>query len=163
MRRKLCRCCRKPYQPHPQTYRQQKTCDNQSCRAWRKSQALKGWRLKNPLYVESCRAKQGVWRRNHSHYWKTWRKTHPGYVQRNRKLQKARNARNRGVIAKRNEWKQVCVEKLARIRSLRLIAKENEWNGIAFRQIDGLCRYLQAQVMIAKGNAMDGKGSAVKE
>ena len=155
MRRKRCRCCRKLYFPHSQTYRQQKTCDKESCRAWRKRQALKEWRLKNPLYPESCRAKQKLWRQNHSRYWKAWRKTHPGYVQRNGRLQKVRNARNRGVIAKRNEWKEVCLEKSARIRSLRLIAKENEWNGIAFRQIDGICRYLQSQALIAKRNDID--------
>ena len=150
MRKKKCRCCRRWYLPQAQTYRQQKTCNKASCRAWRKRQAPKAWRLRNPLYSESGRVKQKQWRQKHLGYWRAWRKAHPGYVERNRKTQKNRNAKNRGLIAKRNEWNAICIEKLRGIALLRLIAKENEWKETIFHQIDGLCRYLEGQLMIAK-------------
>lgn len=150
MRRKRCRCCKELYLPDVRTYRQQKSCNKKSCRAWRRKRALKEWRLKNPLYSESCRVKQRLWRENHRGYWRNWRLRHPGYVKRNRKAQEYRNAKNRGLIAKRNETKSFHIEKLERIRSLRLIAKENETNEIPLRQIDGICRYLEGQMVIAK-------------
>ena len=122
---------------------------------WRKSQALKEWRLKNPLYAESCRAKQKLWRQNHSNYWKKWRKVHPAYVARNCKLQKARDAKERGFLAKRNEWKLISLEKLAQIRKFRDLAKGNGWEGALELQIDGILRYLQGQLWLAKQNDID--------
>lgn len=157
MRRKRCHCCRSLYLPDPRTYRQQKTCAKESCRTLRKRQAVQNWWKEHPLYGASRTVKQKQWRAKHGGYWKGWRKEHAGYVNRNRKAQKLRNARNRGWIAKQNEWKAVCIDKLERIRHLRLIAKQNEIGEVSGLQIDGLCRYLKGQLMIAKQNDMDAR------
>ena len=160
MRRKRCHCCRQFYQPHPQTYLQQKTCDKESCRTWRRSQAVKAWKLKYPQYAESDPDQQKHWREKHPRYWKEWRKAHPGYVSKNRKLQKARDAKKRGFLAKGNEWRPIWLQnlyQLRRIQNLRSLAKRNEWNQVPLLQIDGICRYLKGQVSLAKGNANDLK------
>jgi hypothetical protein len=62
------------------------------------------------------------------------------------------------VIAKGNDIKWVCIDKLEQISALRMIAKGNDCGQIAMLQIDAICRYLKAQVLIAKGNEID-KGS----
>lgn len=158
MRKKRCHCCRKLYQPHPQTYLQQKTCDKGSCRAWRRSQAVKTWKLKYPQYAQSDPAQQKLWRENNPDYWKEWRKAHAGYVSKNRKLQKARDAKKRGFLAKGNAWRPIWLQKvdqLRRIQNLGDLAKRNEWTEVPLRQIDGLCRYLKGQMSLAKGNGID--------
>ena len=160
MRRKLCHCCRKLYQPHPQTYRQQKTCDKESCRAWRKSQAVKAWKLKYPKYAQSDPAEQELWRKAHPNYWKTWRESHPAYVARNQKAQRVRDAKKRGFLAKGNAWRPIWLQnldQLRQIRNLRNLAKRNEWTEVPLLQIDGICRYLKGQVSLVKGNAIDLK------
>ena len=160
MRRKLCRCCHKVYLPHPQTYRQQKTCDEPSCRAWRKSQALKGWRAKNPFYDKSRENKLKTWRAAHSGYWKEWRQLHPAYAAGNRRRQKARDAEKRGFLAKRNEWRAFWLQnlyELSEIKNLRDLAKRNEWEGAVELQIEGVLGYLRGQLMLAKRNAIDRK------
>ena len=166
MRRKLCRCCRKLYLPHPQTYRQQKTCDKASCRAWRKSRALKCWRLKNPFYDKSRENKLKSWRESHSGYWKEWRELHPAYEARNLKAQKARDARKRGFLAKRNEWRAFWLQKLEELReiqNLRDLAKRNAWESVLACQIDGVVRYLRNQVLLAKRNDIDRRGLNVSQ
>ena len=102
MRRKRCRCCHELYLPDSRGYRQQKTCSKPGCRAWRKRQAVKAWKLKNPIYALSDPVKQKKWRKEHKGYWKKRRSKHSGYVMRNRKAQRLRNAGNRCVIAKGN-------------------------------------------------------------
>jgi len=166
MREKRCRCCCQFYQPHPQTYRQQKTCNKESCRAWRKSQALKTWRMKNPLYDESRKSKLKFWRESHPGYWKEWRQLHPAYVARNRKAQKVRDARKRGFLAKRNEWRSFWLQKLdelGKIQNLRDLAKQNEWDNVLASQIDGVLQYLRGQVLLAKRNDIDRRGSNITQ
>jgi len=155
MRRKRCCCCHKLYWPHPQTYRQQKTCDKEFCRAWRLQEKWKLWSRKNPLYGQSRKGKLRLWRQEHPGYWKAWRKQHPYYVSRNRLAQKARNAKNRRWIAKPTEWSSICIDKLRQIVSLRLIAKPTAWEDVLIWKIDGICRYLKAQVLIAKPTDID--------
>jgi hypothetical protein len=154
-RRKKCLCCKELYHPHPQSYRQQKTCTKAACRSWRRRQACGGWWRKHPLYGESRRMKLVAWRKENKDYWKRWRKEHLGYVLRNRKAQRKRNSRKRQWIAKQNDWNSVCMEKLTRIRSLRLIAKQNDSTEVLSRQIDGLCLYLRGHLLIAKQNNID--------
>lgn len=163
MKRKRCVCCHELYLPDPRTCRQQKTCTKPSCRAWRKQRAVKAWKLRNPLCAENDPVKQKQWRKKHSKYWKQWRSKHPGYVVHNRKAQRSRNAKTRGLIAKGNEINSICTDKLDQIRLLRLIAKGNEWHEILFRQVDGICRYLKGQLVIAKGNDIDTKGIFVRK
>ena len=160
MRRKRCYCCLKLYQPHPQTYLQQKTCDQESCRAWRKRRAVKAWRLKYPQYAQSDPSQQRIWQKAHPDYWKRWRKDHPAYVVRNRKVQKVRDAKKRGFLAKGNAWRPIWLQnldQLRRIQNLRNLVKRNEWTKVPLLQIDGICRYLKGQVSLAKGNAIDLK------
>lgn len=155
MRRKRCQFCHEFYKPDPRTYRQQKTCTKSRCRAARRSHAVKRWKLHHKYHAQGDSHKQKQWRERHKGYWKQWRAKHPGYVRRNRRKQRGRNARNRTLIAKGNEIELICVENLRQISLLRLIAKRNEWHKILFLQIDELCRYLQRQLLIAKGNDMD--------
>lgn len=159
-RPKNCRSCRELFQPHPRSYRQGKsfqiTCVKPACRAWRRRQAPKRWREKNPGYDESRQKKLRLWRAAHVDYWRKWRTKHPGYVQRNRQAQKRRNRENRGMIAKQNAFGWLHREKLRRIRQLNVIAKRNAFGEVAPRQIDGLCRYLDWRWRIAKRNDMDG-------
>lgn len=126
-RRKKCRYCRKLFEPHPQTYRQQKTCSKKACQNRRKRQAIKRWRLQHPFDEENRRKTREHWRQKHKCYWRKWRASHPGYVRKNREKQKERNARRRAKIAKRNAWEQVQREKTAQIRMFREIAKRNAW------------------------------------
>ncbi len=163
MRRKKCKCCHEFYQPDPRTYRKQRTCSKPHCRAWRKHQSVKAWKLKNPIRAENIPVKQKQWREDHKDYWKQWRSTHPGYIVRNRKKQRSRNAKNRGVIAKGNEISADYIDKLDQIRSLRCIAKGNEWHEILFRQVDGICKCLKGYLVIAKGNDIDTKGTYLRE
>ena len=155
MRRTKCRCCYELYFPNPRTYDQQKTCSKKCCRAWRIRQKWKNWIQKNPLYGQGPQIKQKSWRKQHPDYWQKWRSSHPGYVERNRKAQKMRDAKKRGFLAKPTEWKAVCIEELARIRSLRLLAKPTECEQILFYGIDGVCNYLQRQVLLAKPTDID--------
>ncbi len=132
MRRKRCRCCQVLYQPHPQTYRQQKVCSKAACRAWRIREKWKRWSGKDPLYFQSRKIKQKQWRQTHRSYWKAWRKKHPGYVGRNRKQQIRRNAKNRGMIAKPTAWEELLDYKIV-----------------------GICKILQAGQLIAKPTGID--------
>ena len=154
-RRKKCHCCRDLYRPHPQTYRQQKTCDKPACRAWRRRRKWKRWQRKHPVRGEGYRAHQVTWRGKHRGYHRTWVKEHPGYVERNRQAQKKRNLEKRGMIVKPTEWKRVRREKLKRIRSLRLIVKPTEWRGVEGLALDGVLRYLEWAEMIVKPTDMD--------
>src|SRR3989338_2742793 len=163
MRRKLCRSCKELYLPEPQTYRQQKTCNKRSCRDWRIREKWRRWILKNPLYGQSRKVKQKQWRDGHVGYWKRWRKMHSEYVNRNRKEQKRRDAKKRGFLAKPTEWRQVYIEKLDRIRSLRFLAKPTECEEVLFYQIEGLCCYLKQELLLAKPTDIDNKRLYVKE
>ena len=145
-RRKKCRCCRELYHPHPQTYRQQITCDKPACRAWRRRQAQSEWRSKNPLYDDHRRPKLETWRRTHRSYWRKWRAAHPAAVTRNRRLQKRRDALKRANLAKQNEWIRVWREETMQKARLRDLAKQNEWK----RFVDGIFRKMN----LAKRNAM---------
>jgi len=155
MRRKCCRSCHQLYTPHPQTYRQQKTCSKAYCRRWRLHQKWQRWSMKNPLYAESRQGKLKEWRHLHRDYWGRWRKDHTEYVKENRRKQKRRDARRRGNLAKPTEWNTHCSEKIARIRSLRDLAKPTESIPILFRQVDGICDYLGKQLYLAKPTAID--------
>ena len=155
MRKKKCQCCHELYQPDSRTYSQQKTCSKPQCRAWRRHKAVKSWKQKNPYCAEWNPAKQKKWRQENKGYWKKWRAKHPGYVAKNRKAQRRRNAKCRGLIAKGNEIEAICTEKIEQIRYLRLIAKGNELGWVIQKQIDGICRYLRWQLLIAKGNDID--------
>ena len=163
MRKKRCKCCHELYEPLVHTYREQKTCDKPACRAWRKRQAYRNWEARNPLYKKLNLVKQQRWRARHRGYWKRWRRHHPGYVRRNQKAQRARNAKNRGMIAKTNALNLICIAKLRQIRFLHVIAKENAWQEVVQHQIDGICRYLQGQLLIAKENAMDRKNYGMRK
>lgn len=154
MRKKRCKSCHELYVPLGHTYHEQKTCSKPGCRQWRRRQAVKQWKRMNPLSARNNPVKQKLWRQEHRDYWKQWRSKHPAYVNRNRQQQHRRNAHHRGLIAKGNTLSSVCIEKIRQIRSLRLIAKGNAWSEVLEYQIDGICRYLQMQVLIAKGNAI---------
>jgi len=155
MKRKRCCCCHELYEPEPRSHRRQKTCKKAPCRRMRRRAAVKKWKRKHPHYARSEPAKQQKWREQNPGYWKQWRAKHPGYVARNRRAQRGRNAQQRRLIAKGNDLNTVCIDKLRQIRLLRLIAKGNDWQQVAGWQIDGICRYLQDQLLIAKGNDMD--------
>lgn len=135
-RRKKCRCCGELFLPCIQTYRQQITCNKESCRAWRRRQAQAKWRMVNPEYDESCREKRAAWRAAHPDYWGKWRAHHPGYVRRNRQAQKRRDAVKRGNLAKQNEWNHKRIDYKRQIGLLAHLAKQNEWR----RFTDGICR-----------------------
>ena len=158
MRKKRCHCCRKLYQPHPQTYLQQKTCDNPACRAWRNREKWKDFIRQDPLYSQSQKVKQKQWRQSHPRYWKVWRKDHPAYVARNRKLQKARDARKLGFLAKLTEWRPFWLQNLEKLREIKNpqnLAKPTEWERILASRIDGVLDYLRAQVLLAKPTGID--------
>jgi hypothetical protein len=155
MRRKRCECCHELYEPLAHTYREQKTCDKPSCRVWRKRQSVKRWKVMNPLSSGNNPIKQKRWRQSHRRYWIRWRNKHPGYVIRNRRAQMKRDARKRKLLAKGNALNTVYIDKLRRIRFLRLLAKRNAWEEIVAYQIDGICAYLQSQLVLAKGNTID--------
>jgi hypothetical protein len=163
MRKKRCKCCHELYEPLRHTYREQKTCNKPACRAWRKKQAYKNWAARNPLCKKLNLIKQRKWRARNVMYWKEWRRHHPGYVRRNRRAQRVRNAKNRGLIAKTNALNLVCIEKLRQIRFLHVIAKENAWEEVVQHQIDGICQYLQGQLLIAKENAIDTPPGTMRE
>ena len=159
MRRKSCRCCRELYQPHPQTYLQQTTCDKESCRAWRKRRAQKIWSQKNPLYWNGDRKELKDWRQNHPDYYRQWRAQHPQYVARNRKAQKARDAKKRGFLAKQDAWRPIWLQnldKLRRIRNLQVLAKQDEWQ-------EQLRRYLRDQVLLAKQDDIAQSGAFMRK
>ena len=143
-RRKKCRCCGELFLPCPQTYRQQITCDKESCRAWRRRQAQANWRIKNLDYDESRGGKTAQWRAAHPDYWREWRARHPGYVGRNRQGQKRRDGVKRGILAKQNEWIRKRIEYEHQIVHLAHLAKQNEWT----RYTDGICR----KMILAKQN-----------
>ena len=44
-----------------------------------------------------------------------------------------------------------------------LIAKGNDWQRVVDYRIDGICRYLQGQLLIAKGNDIDSRGIFVRK
>jgi len=156
-RRKKCGCCRELYHPHPQTYRQQKTCDKPACRRWRKRRNWKRWKGKHPVRGDRYRGQQAAWRAAHRGYNRAWRAKHPGSVARNRSGQRRRNREKRGVIAKPTAWKRVHREKLDRIRRLRKIAKPTAWGNPTVQGlvIEGLTGYLEWAEMIAKPTGMD--------
>mgnify|MGYP007100742721 CR=1 FL=1 len=145
-RRKKCRCCGNLFLPCAQTYREQITCEKESCRRWRRGRAQWKWRAKNPGYDESGEVKRAQWRAAHRNYWREWRARHPGYVSRNREGQKRRDALKRGGLAKQNEWIRKRVDYQSRIARLAHLAKQNEWA----RFTDGICRGL----ILAKQNDM---------
>ena len=149
-RRKKCRGCGELFLPCAQTYRQQITCDKESCRVWRRRQAQMNWRIKNIGYDESRGTKQALWRAAHPGYWREWRAAHPGYVERNRQGQKRRDAKKRGDLAKQNEWIRKRVEYQHQIERLSCLAKQNEWT----RFTDGLYRGMN----LAKQNDMARSG-----
>lgn len=153
-RRKKCRCCRELFQPHPQTYRQQITCDKPECRAWRRQQALEEWRAKNPVYEESRREKILQWQKEHgAAYMREYREDHPAYVEENRRRQAERDQKN-GNLVKRNEWSRVCIEKRRRNRLLRDLVKRNEWPGVLWREIGGVWKELGRSTILVKRNTM---------
>ena len=88
---------------------------------------------------------------------------HSEYVKRNRKEQERRDAKKRGFLAKPTEWRQVYIEKLDRIRSLRFLAKPTECEEVLFYQIEGLCCYLKQELLLAKPTDIDNKRLYVKE
>lgn len=149
-RRKKCRCCGELFLPCSQTYRQQITCNKEPCRAWRRRQAQRNWRIKNSGYDESRGAKQARWRAAHPNYWREWRERHPGYVAGNRQGQKQRDAVKRGVLAKQNEWIRKRVDYQHQIERLACLAKQNEWT----RFTDGIYRGM----ILAKRNDMARSG-----
>jgi hypothetical protein len=163
MRRKRCQCCHELYEPEPRSYRRQKTCKKARCRGMRRRQAVQRWKARNPLLAGNNSVKQKQWRQSHRDYWRRWRSTHAGYVQRNRKAQRSRNAQRRRVIAKGNDLNMVYTDKSTQINALRLIAKGNDWQRATDCQIDGICRYLQGQLLIAKGNDIDTKRLRMRE
>lgn len=153
-RRKKCRCCREPFDPHPQTYRQQITCDKPACRSWRLRRAQKNWRGDNPLYEDSRIGKRKRWReKNGAAYMREYRGSHEAYVERNRQKQRDRD-RQKGNLVKQNEWSQVCIENAARIRRLRFLVKQNEWMGVMWREIDGIWWKLSRFSNLVKQNDM---------
>jgi len=163
MRRKRCQCCHELYDAEPRSYRRQKTCKKARCRRMRRQDAIKRWKRTYPHYARSDPVKQQKWRAQNPGYWKQWRAKHPGYVIRNRRAQRARNAQRRRVIAKGNDLNVVCIEKLRQINALRLIAKGNDWQRVIDWRIDGICRYLQGQLLIAKRNDIDMRGIFVRK
>lgn len=153
-RRKKCRCCQQWYPPHPQTYRQQKTCERPACRAQRRRQAWHAWSLKNPLSPASRHQKVAHWRAPHgAASMRRYRQTHPAYVRRNRALQHRRDTRRR-LLVKPTVWNSLHREKLTRIRTLRSLVTPNECTVVLAQQIDGLCRYLAWAVPLVTPNAM---------
>jgi len=97
-----------------------------------------------------------AWRQDHADYWWQWRRNHPRYVERNRKLQKHRDAQKRGFLAKQDEWKSICIEKLERIRVLGSLAKQDEC-------LELLRRYLRDQVMLAKQDDIAKGGTFMRK
>lgn len=162
-RRKRCCCCHGRYKPYLQTYQQQRICSKPACRAWYNRHRWRMWSLKNPYYWESRRKKQKAWREAHLDYWRRWRAKHPRYVERNRAAQKLRNAKKREKVAKPTGWNALCRYKLARIRYLRVIAKPTESIDTLVRQIDGICRYLEWHVLIAKPTDIDIKDRILRK
>jgi len=151
MRRKRCRCCRKLYQPDLRTYRQQKTCSKQACRAWRIRQKWRNYLQKDPEYASSRKIKQKIWRENHPDYWRTWRKGHPTYVTRNRRLQKARDAKKAEFLAKPTEWRLIYrqnIESIRKISQAMLSCKATEIGRVHSLQIDGILTYLKGQLFL---------------
>ncbi len=163
MRKKRCTCCHELYEPEPRSYRRQKTCKKPACRARRKRRAVQTWKYNNPLYARTEPQTYKQWCKHNPCYWRRWRQSHPGYVARNRRAQRRRNARNRTLIAKGNDLNTICIEKLRQISSLHMIAKGNDWQEVVRYQIDGICRYLQGQLLIAKGNDMDRPAYSMRE
>lgn len=137
-RRKKCRSCRELFQPKPQTYRHQITCEKPECRAWRIRRKWRNWSERNPLYGVSRRGKQKRWRREcGAEYMRRYRKEHVAYVNRNRRLQGARDAKRRNLV-KPTAWSAVCLEKRKRNRTLRFLVKPTEWPDLLFHELDGL-------------------------
>lgn len=163
MRKKRCQCCHELYEPEPRSRRRQKTCKKPACRAWRKRRAVQSWKQNNPLYPQTEPVTYTQWCKRNPCYWRQWRKRHPGYVARNRRAQRGRNARNRTLIAKGNDLKSICIDKLRQNASVRLIAKGNDWQRVVEYRLDGICRYLKGQLLIAKGNDIDTKGIFVRK
>ena len=153
-RRKKCRCCRELFPPHPQTYRQQITCDKAACRRWRIRRKWRRWSRRNPLYGESRRAKLKGWREAHgAAYMRRYRRERPAYAERNRRLQRQRDLAKRNLV-KPTEWSRLCREKSKRIRALRRLVKPTEWPEVLGQEIDGIWRFLGARKNLVKPTAM---------
>ena len=151
MRKKRCKCCRELYPPDPRTYLQQKTCDKESCRAWRLRQKWRNYIEKDPQYASSRKIKQKQWRESHPGYWRAWREAHREYVARNLKLQKARDAKKRGFLAKPTEWRLISRQNLESIRKISKATtscKATEIGQVHSLQIDGILKYLQGQLFL---------------
>lgn len=153
-RRKKCRFCRELFHPHPQTYRQQITCEKAACRSWRRRQAQAEWRVKNPLYDQSRRGKVRRWQEERgAAYMRGYRANHPAYVAENRRRQRDRDL-GRGVLVKQNEWRRLCLEKRRRNRLLRGLVKRDEWPSVLWQELDGIWGSLSRARILVKPTDM---------
>jgi hypothetical protein len=140
-RQKKCRYCGQWYQPHPQTYRRQKSCSKPECQHESKLGSLRRWHNKNAGYDDGREEYLKEWRQAHPRDWLAYRAAHPEATRRNREQQKERDKKRRN-LAKRDEWNWVHAEKLSRIRCFGDLAKRNESIQGVLRQTEEIVRYL---------------------
>ncbi len=96
-----CAGCKKPFQPRPQSPKQQ-FCSESICQKERRKRWQAAKRQNDPDYQENQARAQSKWAGANPSYWSDYRQRHPDYVKRNRERQRERDAQRRvtSVLAK---------------------------------------------------------------
>jgi hypothetical protein len=114
IRPRRCRQCRRRFRPKPQTAYKQKTCSRKACQRRRHLQGCRIDHKKRPERDRKRRQKIRAWAMAFQHYWRHYRAAHPAYRERERQRM-ARKRRRLRNVAKRDEWRNIAVDKLSAI------------------------------------------------
>lgn len=138
VRKRRCRCCRRPFQPHPRLPKQ-RACSRRRCQKSRHRKDCVVWRKKNPTYDHRWRSKKRGWAKAYPDYWQQYRAAHPDYATRER--ERMRHKRRRGVrVANQDAWRSMAVEKLAAIAAKTPETVANQ--DVCDRRVDDMLDFL---------------------
>ena len=146
-RHRRCRQCKRRFRPRPQTTYKQKSCSRSACQRRRHLQGCRVDHKKRPERDRKRRPKIRAWAMAFERYWRQYRAGHPVYRERERRRMAAKR-RRLGRVAKRDERRQIAVDKLNAIAAQRpaCVAKPDECD----RRVGGLVNFLFWKEGVAK-------------
>lgn len=146
-RHRRCRQCGRRFHARPQTAYKQKTCSRKVCQRQRHLQGCRVDHKKNPERDRKRQHKVRAWAMAFEHYWRYYRAAHVDYRERER-WRMARKRRRLRNVAKRDEWRNIAVEKLRVIaaQTPARVAKPDECD----RRVGGLVDFLFWKEGVAK-------------